>query len=239
MEQRRSAVSLKQAAHWAARHLQAHPDHRVLVTFFNRGLASMLERLLRLAAERRAGAVAGRADALLRRATVLHADEAVQQPGESFDAVFVDEAQDFDAALLSRVWAGHFTDSRGPKPAVVVGLLIATAADDAEMVARANDCKSALGASVLANALMTDYPLGVFRLYSFKVHGILDYGVAAASAAFPEMLRLRRTSAPAQYFYGQGAGETMIAGITNYDDERGSRFDRWRVQRELDRRRAA
>src|ERR1700741_4553291 len=38
----------------------------------------------------------------------------------------------------------------------------------------------ALGAGVLGNALMTDYPLGVFRLYSFKVHGLLDYGVAAA-----------------------------------------------------------
>src|SRR5437868_12915881 len=33
----------------------------------------------------------------------------------------------FAAALLSRVWAGHYTDSRGPKRAVVVGLLIATA----------------------------------------------------------------------------------------------------------------
>ena len=42
------------------------------------------------------------------------------------------------------------------------------------------------GASVLANALMTDYPLGAFRLYSFRVHGALDYGVAAASAAIPE-----------------------------------------------------
>src|SRR5438270_198971 len=104
---------------------------------------------------------------------------------------------------------------------------------------RASNAAFALGAGVLANALMTDYELGVFRLYSFKVHGILDYGVAATSAALPALLRLRRTSAPAQYFYGQGAGETMIAGITNYDDERGSRFDRWRVQRELDRRRAA
>jgi hypothetical protein len=104
---------------------------------------------------------------------------------------------------------------------------------------RASNAAFTLGASVLANALMTDYPLGVFRLYSFKVHGMLDYGVAATSAALPEMLRLPRTSAPARYFYGQGAGETMIAGITDYDDERGSQLDVQRVQRELDRRRAA
>ena len=35
---------------------------------------------------------------------------------------------------------------------------------------------ASLGAGVLANAPMTDYPGGVFRLHPFKVHGILDYG---------------------------------------------------------------
>jgi MFS family permease len=34
----------------------------------------------------------------------------------------------FGASLLSRVWAGHYADSRGPKHAVVIGLLTATAA---------------------------------------------------------------------------------------------------------------
>jgi hypothetical protein len=90
---------------------------------------------------------------------------------------------------------------------------------------KASNAAFALGAGVLANALMTDYPLGVFRVYSFKVHGVLDYGVAGLSATLPEMLRLKRNSAPAQYFYGQGAGETVIAGISNYDDETGSRLD--------------
>lgn len=33
----------------------------------------------------------------------------------------------FAAALLSRVWAGHYADHRGAKPAVVVGLLVAAA----------------------------------------------------------------------------------------------------------------
>ena len=104
---------------------------------------------------------------------------------------------------------------------------------------KASNAAFMLGASVLANALMTDYPLGVFRLYSFKVHGMLDYGVAGMSAAMPEMLRLSRTSAPAQYFYGQGAGETLIAGISNYDDETGSSLDTRRIEREFKPRRAA
>jgi hypothetical protein len=74
-----------------------------------------------------------------------------------------------------------------------------------------------LGVGVLANALMTDYPLGVFRLYSFKVHGVLDYGVAAASAALPASLGFKDTR-EASYFEIQGAVETATAGITDYTD---------------------
>src|SRR5215470_19295611 len=33
----------------------------------------------------------------------------------------------FAAAILSRVWAGRFSDGRGPKRAVITGLLIASA----------------------------------------------------------------------------------------------------------------
>jgi hypothetical protein len=87
---------------------------------------------------------------------------------------------------------------------------------------RASNAAFALGASVLANALMTDYELGVFRVYSFKVHGILDYGVAAASAAMPALLGIQETS-EADFFYMQGAGETVIAGISDYDDNSGAR----------------
>lgn len=104
---------------------------------------------------------------------------------------------------------------------------------------KASNAAFALGAGVLANALMTDYPLGVFRVYSFKVHGLLDYGMAATTAALPEVLRLRKRAAPAQYFYAQSAGETVIAGISNYDDERGSRLDVKRLQSTFQRRRAA
>jgi len=72
---------------------------------------------------------------------------------------------------------------------------------------------------------MTDDSLGVFRLYSFKVHGLLDYGVAAASGLMPEMTFTRPHRAEGQYFRIQGAGETGIAAITNYDDHRGSGVD--------------
>jgi hypothetical protein len=81
----------------------------------------------------------------------------------------------------------------------------------------------ALGAAVLGNALMTDYPGGVFRLYPFKVHGILDYGVAAASGFMPEMTGLRPHTGEGKFFRVQATGETAIAAITNYDDNSGAR----------------
>ncbi|HEY4815917.1 MAG TPA: hypothetical protein VIH67_00705 [Candidatus Acidoferrum sp.] len=81
----------------------------------------------------------------------------------------------------------------------------------------------ALGAGVLANALMTDYPGGVFRVYPFKVHGILDYGVAAASSLMPEMTGVRPHTPEGKFFRAQGMGETAIAAITDYDDHTGAR----------------
>jgi len=87
--------------------------------------------------------------------------------------------------------------------------------------ARAGHAATALGASVLLNALMTDYEYGVFRKWSFKTHGMLDYSVAAASSAFPKLLNIEGTAENA-YFYGQGSGESVIAGLTNYDDQSGA-----------------
>ena len=100
---------------------------------------------------------------------------------------------------------------------------------------RASQAAFGLGVSVLANALMTDYELGVFRLYSFRVHGALDYGVAATSAALPGILGFDGTP-EAAYFYGQGAGESLIAGVSDYEDDTGAqRHVSWRSNRYLDR----
>lgn len=86
---------------------------------------------------------------------------------------------------------------------------------------RAGHAATALGASVLVNALMTDYEYGVFRVWSFKTHGVLDYGVAAASSAFPKLLDID-SAIDSAYFYAQGGGETLIAGVSDYDDNSGA-----------------
>src|SRR3954469_6483084 len=93
-------------------------------------------------------------------------------------------------------------------------------------VARGNKKAAAgavlLGANVLFNTLMTDYEYGVFRVWNFKVHGILDYSVAATSAMLPAMMGFTNTP-EADFFYIQGAGETLAAGITDYDDDSGAK----------------
>jgi len=87
---------------------------------------------------------------------------------------------------------------------------------------RASNAAFALGASILANALMTDYPLGVFRRYSFRVHGALDYGIAAASTSMPRLLGIK-DEPEARFFKWQGAGEGVVSAMTDYSDARGAR----------------
>jgi superfamily I DNA/RNA helicase len=87
---------------WAARYLREHPHGRVLVTFFNRSLAPLLRALLGEALrELPAG---GDGEGLLARAVIQHADGVVLEP-QSYDAVFVDEAQDLDAGRLASLYA--------------------------------------------------------------------------------------------------------------------------------------
>ena len=87
---------------------------------------------------------------------------------------------------------------------------------------RASGAALFLGANVLVNTLMTDYEYGVFRAWSFKVHGVLDYGVALSSPLMPVLLGFA-TRPQANFFYVQGAVETLTAGVTDYDDQSGAR----------------
>jgi hypothetical protein len=103
---------------------------------------------------------------------------------------------------------------------------------------RAGGAAFFLGANVLFNTMMTDYEYGIFRVWSFRVHGLLDYGVAATSAVLPTMLGFD-DEPEAAFFHLQGGGEALIAGVSDYDDDSGSRnarhFEvhsgegRWRV----------
>lgn len=95
-------------ANWVARYLLEHPRAHVLVSFFNRALAPLVEKLLVEALQQRTKPEQVRP--LFRQVTVRHVGALRRpQPG-SFDAVFVDEAQDMDArglAMLYGLARGH------------------------------------------------------------------------------------------------------------------------------------
>jgi len=86
----------------------------------------------------------------------------------------------------------------------------------------ASNAAFALGAGILVNALMTDYPLGVFRRYSFRVHGGLDYGIATVSASMPKLLAIEDRP-EARFFRRQATAEGMIAAMTEYNGSREAR----------------
>ena len=100
---------------------------------------------------------------------------------------------------------------------VHAGLNFAVAALLRNTNRRASKAAFAMGAGVLANALLTDYPLGVFRVYSFRLHGAVDYGLATTSASVPRLLGIEDLP-EARFFKLQSTAETLIAGLTDYKD---------------------
>ncbi|WP_141591164.1 AAA family ATPase [Myxococcus sp. AB056] len=86
-------------AHWVARYLLEHSEAQVLVSFFNRALAPLVDKLLVEALAQRAGRL--RVRELRARVTVRHVGALRRHAPASFDGVFVDEAQDMDAKALA------------------------------------------------------------------------------------------------------------------------------------------
>jgi len=81
----------------------------------------------------------------------------------------------------------------------------------------ASNAALGLGLAGLLNALLTDYPLGVFRLYSFKTHGVLDHGLAAAAGIIPHVLQFQ-DHPEAKYFHGQATAGLLIADLSDYGE---------------------
>ncbi|WNG50313.1 AAA family ATPase [Archangium minus] len=115
-------------AHWVARYLAEHPDARVLVSFFNKALTPLLSRLLVAALRQRLGK---RAPLMTQRVTLMHMTGTGSFAPESFDAVFVDEAQDLSATELAHLYALARPLPRGEGPPLKAFLLFA---DDSQNV---------------------------------------------------------------------------------------------------------
>ena len=101
-------------AHWASRFLAEHEEGRILVSYFNKALAPLVEKLLFGALVARNGEALARS--MLERVTVrnVHAMMRVNE-APTFDAVFVDEAQDMGGPELDYLYraARRVTDASG------------------------------------------------------------------------------------------------------------------------------
>jgi hypothetical protein len=72
------------------------------------------------------------------------------------------------------------------------------------------------GALVLGLSLLTDYPGGVWRLISFKSHGVADAMQAGLAGTGPMLLGFSN-DAEAQFFYGQAASEVGVIAATDWN----------------------
>lgn len=82
------------------------------------------------------------------------------------------------------------------------------------------------GGAALANSLMTDYPGGVARAYSFKTHGKIDVGLAGLTMMTPDIFAFDDED-ESKYFRMIAMMETGVTGMTDFD--RGSAWD-WEAE---------
>ena len=84
---------------------------------------------------------------------------------------------------------------------------------------RAATAALATGAFILAESLLTDYPLGAGKVLPFEAHGRIDAGLAASSFMIPKWFGFANT-AEAQIFKINGFVGGMVAGMTDWDSDR-------------------
>ena len=98
------------------------------------------------------------------------------------------------------------------------------------LLCRKNNPKAALaaactGAFVLVESMLTDYPLGVFKVIPFEVHGKMDTAFAASSFAVPKMMGFKGTGA-SMVFSTNGFVEGAVVGMTDFNSEHARRAER-------------
>jgi hypothetical protein len=74
------------------------------------------------------------------------------------------------------------------------------------------------GAATAANALLTDYPGGVFKQISFETHGKIDAGLAGLTATIPSALFFR-DDAEARLFLAAGLAESAVTALSDFSSE--------------------
>jgi len=74
------------------------------------------------------------------------------------------------------------------------------------------------GSFILAESLLTDYPVGAMKVVPFETHGRMDAGFAAASLLVPRIFGFEGSGAAA-VFKGNALAEAAVVGMTNFNSE--------------------
>lgn len=72
------------------------------------------------------------------------------------------------------------------------------------------------GGATLANALLTDYPGGVFPKISYRTHGRNDAAIAGFTASAPRLLGFHNDK-ESTFFHVEAVVETVVTELTNFD----------------------
>src|SRR3954451_6212200 len=113
----------------------------------------------------------------------------------------------FAATLLSRLWAGRYADTKGPKRAVIAGLVVAGGAGLLYLISVqfAGTPNTSVGILVLGRAL-----LGVME--SFVITGALTWGIARAGSQNTGMvMSWVGTALYTAYAFGAPAGSLLYS----------------------------
>jgi len=72
------------------------------------------------------------------------------------------------------------------------------------------------GGATAAVSLLTDYPGGVRKVIPYAMHGQIDTGLVAMTAAMPRLVNIE-DDREAKFFSRQAVAKTAITAMTNFD----------------------
>jgi hypothetical protein len=75
------------------------------------------------------------------------------------------------------------------------------------------------GGATAAVSLLTDYPGGVRKVIPYSMHGQIDTGLVAMTAAMPRLVNIENDRS-AKFFSRQAIVKTAVTAMTNFDDDK-------------------
>ena len=78
------------------------------------------------------------------------------------------------------------------------------------------------GGATAAVSLLTDYPGGVKKVIPYSLHGKIDSGLIAMTAAMPRLMNIEEQR-ETKFFSRQALAKTAITAMTDFDDDNGQK----------------